>query len=272
MKNVKLSQKLTESGLMLALTTILSILAIAKLPYGGEITFASMLPMAIIAYRYGFLWGMLTGATYGIIQLLLGLNNLSYATSAIAVIAIIVLDYLLAFMSVSAAAWFRNISDQRKALMFAALTVCAVRYFFHVVAGCTVWAGLSIPTADALIYSLIYNGTYMLPETIITCVGAVFLASSLDFSKPRLGSAKPEDTPTSARIISAVSGLIIMGAVAAVIALVFPKIQNADTGEFDIQGIGNANFIVIGIIAGAALAAVIVLWIVRRSIVKKANR
>ena len=269
MKNVKISQKLTESALMLALTTILSIFAIAKLPYGGEITFASMLPMIIIAYRYGFAWGVMTGVTYGIIQMLLGLNNLSYATSAIAVVAIIVLDYLMAFSVVSAAAMFRRMQSQRAALTAAALTVCALRYLCHVISGCTVWAGLSIPTADALIYSMIYNATYMLPEMIITCVAAVFLGLSLNFRTGRLTAVKKKEYPRSVVIMTIASGLLMIGAVALIIALVFPHLQSADTGEFDIRGIREANLTVVWITAAITAVAVSVMFAVSKYVVKK---
>ena len=269
MKNVKLSQKLTESGLMLALTTILSIFAIAKLPYGGEITLASMLPTLIIAYRYGFGWGALTGVTYGLIQMLLGLNNLSYATSAAAVIAIIVIDYLLAFSSVSAAAWFRRAESQRTSLALAALTVCLLRYLFHVISGCTVWAGLSIPTADALFYSVVYNATYMLPETIITVVAAVFLGSSLNFRTRRLTPVRKKHAPKSVTAMTIAAGLVAVGAVAVIIVMVFPHLQDAETGEFSIQGIENVNKTVIAVVVIAALAAVAALYAVSKSVMKK---
>ena len=269
MKNVKLSQKLTESGLMLALTTILSIFAIAKLPYGGEITLASMLPMVIVAYRYGFSWGMLTGLTYGIIQMLLGLNNLSYATSAAAVVAIIVLDYLLAFSSVSIAAVFRRMTVQRTGLALAALAVCGLRYLFHVISGCTVWAGLSIPTADALIYSVIYNATYMLPEMIVTCVAAVFLGSSLDFRSANLAPMRREHTPKAVVAMTAASGLLIIGAVALIVATVFMKLQNPETGEFDIQGIRGVNLTPIIIALAVAAVAVGVMYVICRSVMKE---
>lgn len=273
MKDVKLSQKLTESGLMLALTTILSLLAIAKLPYGGSITFASMLPMTIIAYRYGFRWGLLTGATYGLIQMLLDMNTLSYATSAAAVVAIILLDYIFAFMTTALGGLFRKKTNQVAALTTAALLVCAVRYLFHVISGCTVWAGLSIPTADALLYSLIYNATYMLPELIITCVAAVYLGSSLNFRTKHLTAAeKSANAPKAVSVLTAVSGLLILGAVAAIIALVFPHLQNAETGYFDIKGIDQVNGILIAAIAGGVLAAVLIMYLIGRSIAKKQSR
>lgn len=272
MKDVKLSQKLTESGLMLALTTILSVVAIAKLPYGGSITFASMLPMIIIAYRYGFAWGLLTGATYGLIQMLLGLDAVSYATSAVAAIAIIALDYILAFMSTAIGGLFRKGKNQLSSLVTATLLVCLVRYLFHVISGCTVWAGLSIPTADALVYSLIYNATYMLPETIITCVAAVYLASALDFRGKHLSAAKKDDAPQSVKVLTGVAGFVILGAVAAIVAMVFSKLQNAETGEFDIQGISQVNAPVLAIIAGAAIIVVAVMFIISKNLTKKQAR
>lgn len=271
-KNVKLSQKLTESGLMLALTTILSLLAIVKLPYGGSITFASMLPMIIVAYRYGFVWGMLTGATYGLIQMLIGMDTLSYATSAGAVVAIILLDYIFAFMATALGGAFRKSANQVASLTNAALVVCALRYLFHVISGCTVWAGLSIPTADALIYSIVYNATYMLPETIITCVAAVYLSSSLNFRTKHLTAAKSGKAPKAVNIMTAVSGLIILGAVAAIVAMVFSKLQNPETGEFDIRGIYQVNAPVLAIIAGATVAVVAVMYCISRSVIRKQEK
>ena len=44
---------MAESAIMLALATVLSIFKLYELPYGGSITIASMLPLLIIAYRYG---------------------------------------------------------------------------------------------------------------------------------------------------------------------------------------------------------------------------
>ena len=50
--------RLTESAIMLAFATVLSLVKIVDLPYGGSITACSMLPILIIAYRYGTGWGL----------------------------------------------------------------------------------------------------------------------------------------------------------------------------------------------------------------------
>ncbi|MBQ3265174.1 MAG: energy-coupled thiamine transporter ThiT [Ruminococcus sp.] len=271
MRGVKMTQKLTETGLMLALAVILSIVKIAELPYGGSITLASMLPMIIIAYRYGVGWGSLAGVVYGLIQMILGMNNVSYATSIIAAIAIILLDYLFAFTVTCLGGLFRGMKSQSAAFGIGALLVCFARYVFHVISGCTVWAGLSIPTGDAFFYSMIYNATYMLPETIITVVAALYLGSVIDFSSPRLKAANVERIPMPAHVLNVISGLLFVSAIAAVVAMVFPKLQNADSGEFDITGISSVNTTAIIIVAAVALVIICALQLVKLYVVKNAK-
>lgn len=76
---------------------VLSFIKIIDMPYGGAVTAASMLPIIIAGYRHGLKWGLITSFTYSILQLLTGLSNVSYATSTTAMIAIILLDYIVAF-------------------------------------------------------------------------------------------------------------------------------------------------------------------------------
>ena len=58
--NGKMTRKLTESAVFIALGTILSILKI-DLPFGGGVTIACMLPLVLISHRWGWKWGLLTG-------------------------------------------------------------------------------------------------------------------------------------------------------------------------------------------------------------------
>ena len=269
MKQVKLTQKLTETGLMLALATILSIFKLAELPYGGSITLASMLPLIIVSYRYGLGWGSLAGFVFGMIQTLLGMNNLSYATTVIAAVAIVFLDYLFAFSATALGALFRGAKRPTFGFGCAALVVCAVRYLFHVISGCTVWAGLSIPTADALLYSLIYNATYMVPETIVTCAAAIYISSLLDFSEPHLKQAKKENRPAAVNVLNILSGLVMVGAVIAVVVIIFPSLQNAESGSFDITGIRNVQPTLPVIIAAASVLAIVGMQLAKLAILRK---
>lgn len=252
---------------MLALATILSIIPLVQLPYGGSITAFSMLPVILIAYRRGWRWGLFTGLAFSLLQLLLGMNNLSYATSYKAAAAIIVLDYLFAFAVLGLGGVFRKIfRSQGAGLTAGVLLVCALRYATHVITGCTVWAGVSIPSADGLLYSLAYNATYMIPETLITVAGAVALSRVLDFRGNTITRA-PTRRPLSpaALVCSIVSVVALTAAAVTDVVLVFSKLQNSD-GVFDITLLSTVNWPVFGIVtaAGAVVAGALVL--IRRAV------
>ena len=176
-------KRLCECSIMLALASVLSLCKLVDFPYGGSVTVASMLPIVLIAYRHGTKTGLLCGFLYGVLQQLLGLNTLSYAPSPEGAVAIILLDYLLAFSVIGLSGLFRKMDISPSArLASGALFACLLRYLLHVIAGATVWAGLSIPTEAALFYSLGYNATYMIPETLLLVAVAFYLGGVVDFS------------------------------------------------------------------------------------------
>ena len=94
---VSATQKLVECAVLVALGTVISIIPLLSLPYGGSVTVASLLPVIIISYRHGLKYGLTAGFAYAVLQQLLGLKNLSYFSSALSVAAVILLDYLIAF-------------------------------------------------------------------------------------------------------------------------------------------------------------------------------
>lgn len=252
--------RLTESAVMLALATVLSALPLLDLPYGGSITLCSVVPILIIAYRHGTGWGLFTGFVYGLIQMLLGLKNVMYFTTPLSIAAVILLDYLIAFAALGLGGVFRRVSGrQAPALAAGALLCCVVRYVMHTVSGCTIWPGLSIPTSDALIYSLAYNATYMIPETIITVLGALLLAQVLEFRKETVVRTVTErghfDWPAALASLSVVAALIFD------VREVFAHLQDPETGDFIITGISQVSWSAVGIVSacGAVLACVFLL-------------
>ncbi|MDD3692562.1 MAG: energy-coupled thiamine transporter ThiT [Oscillospiraceae bacterium] len=235
---------LAESGIMLSIATILSMVPIINLPYGGSVTAFSMLPIIIVAYRRGIKQGLFTALAFGLLQMLLGLNNLSYATSEWAAVTIIFLDYIAAFAVLGFGGIFRkHFESQAKGLVAGILLVCLLRYVAHVISGCTVWAGVSIPSADGLLFSLIYNATYMLPETLVTVVGALTLSRMVDIRGESIARTVPRSkAPDLALLFSGISKALLAAGIITDIVLVFSKIQNADTGEFDITQIAEVNW------------------------------
>ncbi|MBO4406424.1 MAG: energy-coupled thiamine transporter ThiT [Clostridia bacterium] len=250
---------LAECAILLSFATVLSLFKIVDLPYGGSVTVASMLPVAIIAYRHGLGYGLLSGALYGVVQQLLGLKTLSYVTTWQSILAVILLDYVVAFMVIGVAGIFRKpVGNQAAALTLGALLACLLRYACHVISGATVWAGLSIPTAGALIYSFAYNATYMLPETIVLAAAAYYIGSSLDFTAAEPVRIVRRKANVKSAIFAAIGGLFLTAALTVDVAAIFRELQNAETGEWNLAGLASVNWILVAAAsaAGACGAAV----------------
>ena len=183
-------QRLAECGIMLALAVVLNEFTPIKLPYGGSVTFFSQLPIVVIGYRHGVKWGLFTGLAMGIIEMLFGLANFSYVTGIVAYLILIFADYVIAFSSLGLGGVFRGtIKNQALSLAAGGALVSVIRFICHFISGATIWGGYAEDT-PVLIYSLTYNGSYMLPELIITVIGALILGSLLDLRAPRLRSLK----------------------------------------------------------------------------------
>lgn len=267
--NQSKTKSLVECAIMIALATVLSMIKLAELPYGGSITIASMLPIAIIAYRRGMGWGLGSAFVYGIVQQLLGLNSLSYVTTWQSIVAVILLDYIVAFTVIGFAGIFRNkIENQALGLTLGCVFVSILRYICHVISGATVWAGLSIPTQAALSYSFIYNATYMLPECIILAVTAVYIGSVIDFREEKLKRVVKSDTKAYSPAINVVAGLVAAGAVIYDAVEVFSHLQNAETGEFDITGLAAANWTAFIAVTVSAVVVTVLLLIVNKTLKK----
>lgn len=238
---MKTTVRLTESALMLAASFVLSLIPVVNMPFGGSVTLASMLPLVLIAYRHGTVWGLLTGFAGSLLQLMMGLNNLSYATSAAAAVAIVMLDYLVAFTVLGLGGLFsKSGTTQTTALTYGILLCCVLRYLCHVISGCTVWAGVSIPDTQGLLYSLSYNAAYMVPETIITVAAGIALSKSLDFTSEKLRPAPK----AKGRPLALVLMLVCVVATAVAAVLLFGAFQTED--GFAITAVTGADLTWVG--------------------------
>ena len=258
------TRKLVEAALMVAMATVLSLFKLAELPYGGAITIASMLPILLISYRHGLGWGCGTGLVFGAIQQLLELKTLTFFTSWPSLLAVILLDYLMAFAVIGLGGIFRKIiRRQNFALTAGAAFAGFLCYACHVVAGATVWAGLSIPTQAALAYSFVYNATYMIPETIVVALVAWYLGTLVDFRRAlpvRISSAR-EPIFSAYKPFSLVTGTVAVGALIYDVTVIFAHLQNAETGEFDVRALAVDSFVGsfwLGVVAVTSVAVALV--------------
>ncbi len=255
--------RLVEGALLIAVATVLSMVKLIDLPYGGSVTACSALPILLIGYRHGTKFGIFAAFVYSLLQLLLGMNTLSYFFSTpLSIVAIILLDYVIAFAVLGLGGVFRREGrPQGQALVSAALLCCALRYVCHVISGCTVWVGLSIPTEAALLYSLAYSATYMLPETLVTALGAWYLSRGLDVGGERLSRVATAGMSGRAFALGLVAkGVAALTAVTDIV-LIFRHLQDAETGDFLITGLANVHWLTVGIVTavGAVMFTVLTL-------------
>lgn len=269
MNSSQRTRALIESAMMVALATVLSIIKIIEMPYGGSVTIASALPIAVLAYRHGTKVGLGAGVVYALLQQLLGLKTLAYFTTWQSVVAIILLDYLVAFTVFGLGGIFKKSGLQQKnALLFGVILTTVLRYICHVISGATVWAGLSIPTEAALAYSLGYNATYMLPEGIILAACAYYLGSVIDFTRPVPERMAAKELSDGAPYF-AVSGLSLLFLVIADTTLIAPVLQDTESGEFTLKYLAEVSWLAVIIITVLCLAISILFFLLAKRARKK---
>ena len=190
MSNLTKKQKIrriVETALMLALSTILAELAVVKFPFGGSVTIFSQVPMVVISYRYGVKWGIFSGLAMGVIQTLFGLGNFAYVSGIVAYLILLLADYIIAFGALGLGGMFRNvIKNQPVSIALGGAVVSVIRFICHFISGVTVWADYTNGAKEVWLYSLGYNGGYMLPELIITVIGCAVLGAVFDLKSPDL--------------------------------------------------------------------------------------
>lgn len=178
-------RKLTESALMIALAFVLDLIAI-ELPFGGSFTLFSQLPIIILAYRYGTKWGLSCAFVFSLSQMLMGISNFGYVKGFAAWAIVALCDYIIAFTVLGLGGVFKGkIKNQGISIACGAVFVSMLRFICHFISGVTVWREYAGEKA-AWLYSLNYNGSYMLVEALMCAVGAILLCLVLDFTSPDL--------------------------------------------------------------------------------------
>lgn len=202
------TKRITESAMLLAIAIVLELVAkmfIPEMPFGGQITLVSMLPIVLISYRHGVGWGFVASFTYALLEMALGAKTVSAAflpgyfgdgTMVGSAICMCLLDYVLAFTALGLGGIFRSkIKNPGTSLACGSLVALGARYLCHILSGYILFSGYAewyftqegFPEWGAYLvenlgavalgvaYSVVYNGMYMLPEIALTFVVALAL-------------------------------------------------------------------------------------------------
>ena len=203
------TKRITESAMLLAVAIVLELVSkmlIPEMPFGGQITLVSMLPVVLISYRHGVKWGLVAGAAYAMLEMAIGAKTVAAAFQPgyfgdgimlLTAFVMCVLDYLVAFTALGLGGCFRNrIENRGAALLCGSLVALSARYLAHVISGYILFSGWAEwfftqdgfpawganlvaslgPQGLGLVYSLVYNGMYMIPEILITAAVSLLLA------------------------------------------------------------------------------------------------
>ena len=189
MKN-KSIRTVAEGAVMVALSLALSYL---KIPiglafggFGGSIDLV-MIPLIVFAVHRGLSWGLGAGLIFGTLKYFFaGGSALNWQS--------MLLDYSVAYMFVGFAGLLRGKHAEGRgwALPLGALVGCFGRFVIHFLSGVTIYAEyfedvfMNIKGLTPTTYSILYNGTYMLPNTILAVALCALLEKPLRLAFRRL--------------------------------------------------------------------------------------
>lgn len=151
------TRMMANASLCIALAFILSYVRLYEMPQGGSVTLASMLPIFLFSYAYGVAPGLMVGFAYGLLQFVQGgwfVHPVQF-----------LLDYPLAFAMLGFCGIAQKLPD-RWGMSAGIFLGTILRFFCAFLTGVFFW-GEGAGEQNVLIYSAVYNGTYLIPETLI---------------------------------------------------------------------------------------------------------
>ncbi|WP_101843684.1 energy-coupled thiamine transporter ThiT [Halobacillus sp. Marseille-P3879] len=172
---------LVEAAIFSALAILLDVLPFLSFKLwaqGGSVSF-SMVPVFIMAFRWGIKGGVVTGLLLGFYQILAG----AYIVTPVQTF----LDYIVAFGVIGIAGivtkqvWEAAAARDNKSLLIWIVTGVFVgsllRFLSHFIAGIIFYGTLAPEGMSVWFYSLTYNGGYMLPTFVLCSIilGLLFI-------------------------------------------------------------------------------------------------
>ena len=148
-------QMMANAAICMALSFVLSYIRLFKLPQGGSVTPASLLPILAFAYYHGSIPGLVVGIAYGFLQMIQDPWIVGAVQAA--------LDYPLAFGCIALAGIIGQVQRRHSwnelvSWLVSVLGVGLGRFICHVLSGVVFFAEYAEGSdMSPLVYSLTYN-------------------------------------------------------------------------------------------------------------------
>ena len=165
-KSILTTREICISAILIAIAFVISeFIPVIKLPYGGKLTYCSMLFVCLIGYFFGPKTGLIASLAYGLLQLIMG--------SSIVHPIQLILDYPLAYTCLGICGFFHN---KKNGLAIGYILSVLGRYICHVISGIVFFGEYA--EGNVVLYSLGYNLTYILPEAILSLLLIALLSNT----------------------------------------------------------------------------------------------
>ena len=176
------TQKLTVSAVLIALSTVLSLIKPVDLPFGGSVTPLAMLPVMLIPIMYGVRWGFFACFVNSVIQMLLSIAEVvSWGLTPSILVSCILLDYILAYTVLGTIGFMKN--KGKVLIIVGAVLSLVLRFLMHFLSGVVLFGNFEEGIWTVIWGSVTYNASYMVPEMITTSLALFALLSNKAFYK-----------------------------------------------------------------------------------------
>lgn len=170
------TREMAYAAISIALAFALSYIRFFKLPQGGSITLASMLPIMLFSYMFGIKKGVLVGVIYGLLQ--------AIQDPWIIHPAQFLLDYPVAFGMIGFAGLFHELDFFKNkpviAFSLGAVTAVFLRYICHVMSGIFAFSSYAQAGYSAVAWGFLYNA-FVFADLVIALIVGIMLLSSKNF-------------------------------------------------------------------------------------------
>lgn len=183
--------RIATGGVCLALAFVLSQLKLFEMPMGGTVTPASTLPIIVYGVAFGPVWGFIIAFIFSLLQLIGGWLVTPFQ---------VILDYTIGYTALGIAGFAAIKAESRskipdalgrfrgtsliKILAFTAVAYI-VRWLGSVASGVIFYADYAADAGydSALVYSMVYNGSFLMADLAILAVVLVILYMVIPSSK-----------------------------------------------------------------------------------------
>ena len=176
---------LTESAIFVAAAVVLSLITLFRMPLGGSVTPFSTLPIVVIGLRHGSKWGIACALVFSLTQLFLGMGSvLAVPVKTLANLVMCgALDYVLAYTILGfTGSLSRRFHSPQLGLSAAVAITGLGRLGCSFLSGVIIWAPYTPDGWNVAAYSLAYNVSWWLPDTVIVLAACLALSRVRSFA------------------------------------------------------------------------------------------